>query len=105
MKTLPSRGVIHAVGKLPGDSGQQTMFRLRRAITGLHQEKAAGAIGGLGRAGAEARLPEERGLLVPGNTRDRDSRRYRANRAGLRPHTGGREYLWQHRRGYVERCQ
>ena len=59
----------------------------------------------LGRAGTEARLPEERGLLVPGDARDRHSRRYWADRAGPRPNTGGREYLWQHRRGYVERCQ
>ena len=101
----PLQGVVHAVGKLPGDGGQQAVLRLRRAITGLHQEEAAGAIGGLGRAGTEACLPEERRLLVPGNARDRHSRRYWADRAGPRPHTGGREHLWQYRCGYVERRQ
>ena len=50
----------------------------------VHQGKAAGAVGILGLAGAEAALPEEGGLLVARRAADRDARElFKPRDAGL----------------------
>src|SRR5262249_16366906 len=66
---------LQAVGDLAGDlpshGREQAVPRGDGPPARVHEEKAAGAVRVLGRAGRETRLAERRGLLVAGNARDR----------------------------------
>ena len=71
-------GAFEAVhGRLAADlvaqSGQQAVLRLDGLGAGVHQHEAAGAIGVLGFARAEAGLAEEGRLLVAQVAGDRDA--------------------------------
>ncbi len=60
--------------EIPGDRGDQALDRSRTRGAGVHQDEAAGPDRDLGHARLETRLPEERGVLVPGHGRDGHSR-------------------------------
>ena len=57
---------------LPGHRREQPIARHHRALAGVLQQKAAGAVGVLRHARRDAHLAEERGLLIPGDPGDRD---------------------------------
>ena len=56
------------------DGGQQLVIRRHRLITGVDDHEAAGAVGGLQRAGGEASLADSGGLLVTCHPADREVR-------------------------------
>ena len=51
----------------PGHGREQAVPRGLRLAAGVHEREAAGAVGVLGHAGAEAGLAEQRRLLVAGD--------------------------------------
>ncbi|MNS61661.1 hypothetical protein D3C72_946940 [compost metagenome] len=56
--------------ELPGQGGQEAVGAGHGHLAGVHEHEAAGAVGVLGLAGAEAGLAEERGVLVAGHRGD-----------------------------------
>ena len=65
MAIEPSRAVHgRLVADLVAEGGQQAVLGLNGLGAGVEQHEAAGAVGVLGFAGAEAGLAEERRLLV-----------------------------------------
>ena len=74
MKTLPSRANCGRGAGLRRAGGDQAVGRDLEARAGVHQHEAAGAVGVLHLARAEARLAEQRALLVAGDAADRDRR-------------------------------
>ena len=91
----------------PAHRGEQPVGRGHRRMAGVHEQKAAGAVGVLRHARGEAGLAEGRRLLVAADARDRD-RSPEQRRIGLSAHPaaghharqqGGRdaEALEQHR--------
>lgn len=75
------------------------MGRSDDLLAGVQQQERPGAIRALGLAGAEARLPEQRGLLIPERRTDPYSGQHLR---GRREHPGRRADLRQHRARYVE---
>ncbi len=71
---------------------------------GIHQEKAAGAVGVFRHARGEARLPEGRGLLVARDARNRD-RPAEQRGVGLPKEAGRRQHLRQQGTGHIEGAQ
>src|SRR5690554_8168462 len=53
---------------------QQAILRPERLVAGVQHEKAASAVGALGHTRLEASLPDESGVLIPGNAGNRDCR-------------------------------
>lgn len=66
------KGVGGLIVDLPGDCGKQVVVGGDRGCAGVLQKEAAGAIGIFGRAGCEAALTKEGGLLVAGDAVDGD---------------------------------
>ena len=66
--------VANALADVPCDRGEKAAARRRWAIRGIHQKEAARPVGVLRLARCEAGLTEERGLLVPGDSGDRNDR-------------------------------
>ena len=64
------QGVLHLVPEAHGDGGQEAVLTAVQPLPGVHQQKAAGAVGVLGLAGGKAGLAEEGGLLVAGDARN-----------------------------------
>ncbi len=66
---------LHRVGdgvaELPRDRGEQSVDRRRVRVAQVHEHERTGAVGVLGHARREARLAEQRGLLVAGDARHR----------------------------------
>src|SRR5690554_104143 len=52
---------------LPGNGGQQLVGRFYRFVSGVHHQKTACSVGGLGHARFVAKLAKKSSLLVPGN--------------------------------------
>src|SRR6266446_5013800 len=84
-------GALERIGRppteAPGDRRQQPVRRDHRALAGVDEGEAARAVRVLGLARPEARLPEERGLLVARDAGDRHAARQPAEvrRLGARP--------------------
>ena len=72
MKTLPFEGIAGGAVALPGHGSEQIVRGPHRLLTGVEQEKTAGAVRVLGQARLPAALPEGGGLLVAGNAAERD---------------------------------
>ena len=70
MKTAPSRQYVGLAVDPPADRREQAVLGRYSLVTGIEQQKAAGAVGVLRGAWFEAGLPEERGLLVAGGAGD-----------------------------------
>ena len=66
------QGVFHMVLVAHGDGGHQAVVALHRLPAGVHQHKAAGAVGVLHLPGQEAALAEQGTLLVPRRAGDGD---------------------------------
>ena len=62
------------------------MFRYNGVVAGVHHDEASGAVGVLGHAGRRAALTEQRGLLIAGDSGDRDAI------VGLSDHFTRRDY-------------
>ncbi|CRK50344.1 hypothetical protein RHCRD62_110024 [Rhodococcus sp. RD6.2] len=56
------------------DGGEQPVLALHRRRSGVEEQEVAGAVGVLGIAGRQARLPERRGLLVAQDARNGNAR-------------------------------
>ena len=61
------------VGISPGDRGEQAVDRRRALGADVEQHEAPGPVGVLGHPRVQARLAEQRRLLVPGDARHRDA--------------------------------
>ena len=72
-------GAVH-----PRHRGQQPGLRPHDRGAGVGQHERPGAVGALGGAGREARLAEQRRLLVAGDARDRQRRGRGTRRVGVR---------------------
>ena len=59
------------VTEVPGHGGEQALGHRRAGGAGLQQDERAGAVRGLDHPGGEAGLPEEGGLLVAEDPRER----------------------------------
>ena len=57
---------------LPGHGGKQVVLRLHGPVAGIHQQKAAGAVGVFQHALFNAHLAEQSGVLVARNTGNRN---------------------------------
>ena len=100
MNALPSSAYVDLVADLPGDRREQPEAARRPVRAGVHEHERAGAVGALGVARVEARLAEERGLLVAGDARDRDAvGQARQRRASRRSTPRSATMLRQHGRG------
>ena len=66
------QGVFHMVLIAHGDGGHQAVVALHRLTAGVHQHKAAGAVGVLHLPGHKAALAEQGALLVARRAGDRD---------------------------------
>ena len=64
--------VLHPAVQADGDGRDQAVPAAADGVAGVHQQKAAGAVGVLGLALAKAALSEQRSLLVTGNAGHRD---------------------------------
>ena len=92
--------VAHLVAEHVADGRDQAVGRARDPRPGVHQQERARAVRALGLARGEARLPDERGLLVaqrPGDRAPRAARWCTCRRPRVRPDLG------QHPRRDVER--
>src|SRR5438270_1657086 len=84
-------GALERIGRppteAPGDRRQQPVRGDHRPLAGVDEREAARAVGVLGLARLEARLPEERGLLIACDAGDRYAAREPAEvrRLGARP--------------------
>src|SRR5207253_8675859 len=66
--------VVHvAASELPGDRRDQSLLREDRNVTGVHEQERSRSVSALRGATLEARLAEERRLLVARDSRDRNS--------------------------------
>ena len=91
-----------AAADAPGDRRQQPVRRRHRPLAGIRQREAAGAVGVLGLARLEARLAEERGLLIPRDACDRDPARQPAEVRRLAARPGGIDDRRQHLARHAE---
>ena len=89
---------------LPRHRRQQALLRRHRLVAGVEQHEAAGAIGVLRRTSFEARLAEERRLLVAGIARDRD-RRAKPLRVGVAIDLAGGLHFRQHLARHIQQFQ
>ena len=62
--------VADTVARVPRDSREKTAAGQSRAVRRVHEQEASGPVRVLRLSGGEARLAEERGLLVAGDSRD-----------------------------------
>ena len=64
--------ILHLTVQADGNGRDQAVPAAADGVAGVHQQKAAGAVGVLGLALAKAALSEQRSLLVTGNAGHRD---------------------------------
>ena len=64
---------MRSIADAPRHGGEQAMPGWHGRCTGIHQHETAGAIGIFGHAGLVAGLAEQSGLLVTGDTGNRNA--------------------------------
>lgn len=69
---LAVQAVVGAAAEPPGDAGGQARGAPARCAAGVGEEEGAGAVGALGGAGFGDALGEQRGLLVDGESGERE---------------------------------
>ena len=96
--------IVHLAVQPPGDGSQQTVFAAHGVVAGVHQQKAAGAVGVFGLALVKAGLAEQRGLLVACCTGDFDGTA-EVHRVGILVKFAVGNGLGQHAAGDVQQLQ
>ena len=94
-KNRAFQGVGNFSVQPPGDRSNQTIFRKDRFISGIHQQKAAGAIRIFSFSGLKTGLTEQSGLLISRRASN-GNRRAKIGRIGFSVDTAGRLYLRKH---------
>ena len=61
-----------SVPELPRNGGEESVFGEHGAVAGVEQHKSAGTVGILYASRLKTALTEQRSLLIPRGTRDRD---------------------------------
>ena len=98
------QGVGDLPVQAPGDGGDQAVLAEHGLFAGIHQHKAAGAVGIFGFSGLEAGLAEQRRLLVSRRPRDGNGRAKKL-RQRLAVNTAAGPDLREHTLGDVQLCQ
>ena len=91
--------ILHLAAQPHRNGGDKAVAALARGIAGVHQQKAAGAVGVFGFARVKAGLAEQRGLLVACHAGD--GHLYALN-LGIAVNFAGRTHLRQHGAGDVQ---
>ena len=94
------QGIAGATVGAGGHGGHQPVLALEKVAAGVHQQKAAGAVGVFGLTGLKAGLPEQRCLLVAGAAGNGD---FHAGVVHGAVHFTGGAHLRQHIHGDLQR--
>ena len=91
-----------SVGVLPRDGGEEAVGGRDGVVAGVDQDEGTGPVGALARAGLDASLAEQGGLLVAGDPGDGEIEPEERPGIGTADHAVRRDHLGQCVHGHVE---